>query len=357
MPQSIIRNSAPTLEFSSKYKRIAVEEAWAPAEMYDVFRAELASGNIGDPGLRNFLEYYFSDAERATRLLDRIVEAGPDRIAAMDGAGVDMQVLSLTAPGVQALRKQVAVPLAIDVNDRLSAAVGAYPDRFVGLTAVAPQAPDLAAEEVRRGHDLLGFKGVIINSHTHGEYLDDTKFWPILEAAESLGTPVYLHPTTPSPRMADPYAEVGLEGAILGFAAETGLHLLRLITSGVFDRFPDLKLVVGHLGEALPFWLWRIDFMHDLAVRSGRHASIKPLKQKPSEYFRTNIWVTSSGMPWAPAITFVRDVIGADRLMFAWDYPYQWDASEVAATDALPWSDSELADLFQHTAERVFNLS
>ncbi|MDF3310571.1 amidohydrolase family protein [Rhodococcus sp. T2V] len=345
-----------TLSFSTDYRRIAVEEAWAPKQLLDLYRSELAAGNITDPGFRSLWGYYLGDTERASSLTERIVEAGPSRIAAMDAAGIDVQILSLTAPGVQVLAKDIAKPMAEDANDLLKQSVDAYPDRFSGLTAVAPQDPEHAAQEIRRGHDKLGFKGVIINSHTHGEYLDDKKFWPIFEAAESLDTPIYLHPTTPSAQMIQPYVEAGLDGAIFGFAADTGLHLLRIITSGVFDRFPNLKIVVGHLGEALPYWLWRIDFMHAIAVRTQRYSAIKPLELRPSDYLKRNIWYTSSGMPWAPALNFVRDVVGKDRVMFAWDYPYQYDAQEVADTDAIAWSPEEKKAFFEGTAERVFHL-
>ena len=344
------------LGFSAEYRRIAVEEAWAPPLLLDVYRTELEAGNIDDPGVRTLWGYYFGTTERAKRLVDRIVDARDQRVEAMNEAGVDAQILSLTSPGVQALRKEIAASVAKDANDLLKESVDACPDRFYGLTAVAPQDPEVAVAEVVRGHDELGFKGVIINSHTHGEYLDDRKFWPILEAAESLNTPIYLHPSPPSPRMIEPFAEVGLEGAIFGFAAETGLHLLRMITAGVFDRFPKLKVVVGHLGEGLPFWLWRIDFMHAVAVGSKRHPALKALAHPPSHYLKNNIWYATSGMPWAPAVEFVREVVGKERLMFAWDYPYQWSPQEVADMDALPWTTAEKADFFQHTAEQVFHL-
>ena len=146
-------------------------------------------------------------------------------------------------------------------NDRLAEAIKKHPGRFSGLTAVAPQDPEYSAKEIERGKSL-GFNGVIINSHTQGEYLDDPKFWPILESAQAQDTPIYLHPNTAPKNFIQPMLDAGLDGAIWGFAVETGTHLLRLITKGVFDRFPNLKLVVGHLGEALPFWLYRLDYMH-----------------------------------------------------------------------------------------------
>jgi 2,3-dihydroxybenzoate decarboxylase len=202
----------------------------------------------------------------------------------------------------------------------------------------------------------LGLKGGIINSHTHGEYLDQSKFWEIFAAAESLRVPLYLHPNTPPRQMIQPFLEAGLDGAIFGFAVETGLHLLRIITAGVFDRFPHLQIVVGHLGEALPFWLFRIDFMHRRAVAANRYASLRKLQRAPSEYLRENVYVTTSGMAWAPAIEFVLSVLGADRVMYAMDYPYQFVPEEVAVTDGLKISAEDRRKLYQTNAERVFGL-
>lgn len=342
---------------SPDYRRIATEEAWASPQMLDVYRAELEAGRIDDPGFASLWGFFLGSSERATALTARIVDTDDTRLAAMDEAGVDQMILASTSPGVQALRREVAVPLARDLNDELAAAVSRHPERYDGLTSIAPQDPDSAAEEIRRGHDELGFRGVMINSNVQGEhYLDRREYDPIFAAAEQLDTPLYLHPSTPIRRLAEPFVESGLDGAIYGFSVDTGLHLLRLITSGVFDRFPKLKLVVGHGGEALPFWLWRLDFMHAAAVRSRRYEALQPLELAVSEYFRRNIWITTSGMAWHPVVEFVREAVGLDRLMFAWDYPYQWDPAEVATFDSLPWSVADKREFFQTTAERVFGL-
>ncbi len=198
---------------------------------------------------------------------------------------------------------------------------------------------------------------MIINSHTQGEYLDDPKFFPILEAAEALGTPIYLHPNTAAEELHPAHARRGLDGAIWGFAVETGTHLLRLITKGIFDRFPNLKFVVGHLGEALPFWLYRLDYMHAATVRSRRYESMQPIELKVSEYMRRNVWITTSGMAWAPAIMFCREVLGADRVMYAMDYPYEYQVDEVRWQDDLPLTVAEKKQFFQTNAEAAFNLN
>jgi len=257
---------------------------------------------------------------------------------------------------VQVFDATTATAVARDSNDELAAAIAAHPDRYYGLAAAAPQDPAGAAKEIERGVRKLGLKGVILNSHTHDEYLDDEKFWPIFEACAALDVPIYLHPNSPSRHLIAPFLEAGLDGAIYGFGVETGLHLLRIIVKGVFDRFPNLQIVVGHCGEALPFWLYRLDYMHNATVASQRYAFLKPLKKKVSEYLRESVTITTSGMPWAPAIMFCRSVLGPERVMYAMDYPYQFVREEVIASDALPLDAAAKKQFFQGNAERVFRL-
>lgn len=346
-----------TAEAGPGYLRIATEEAFAPPELVAMWRTMIETGSCDDPGFVSLVGFYTAArTERSRFVFNRLQDLGEARLADMDAAGVDRQVLSLTAPGTQVLPSAEAVAMAKLANDQLAEACRRHPSRFSGLTAIAPQDPAAAAAEIQRGRDKLGLHGVIINGHTAGEYLDNPKFWPIFEAAEALETPIYLHPTALPAAMIGPLLEAGLDGAIYGFAVDTGLHVLRIITSGVFDQFPALKLVVGHLGEALPFWLYRTDYMHAATVRAQRYESMKPIKRKPSEYLRDNIWVTTSGMPWAPAIMFCRDILGADRVLYAMDYPYQYSPAEVTTYDNLPISTNEKADLFQHNAERLFGL-
>jgi 5-carboxyvanillate decarboxylase len=340
------------------YLRIATEEAFAPPELIARWRDMIERGTCDDPGFVSLVGFYTAArTERSRFVFDRLQDLGEARLADMAAAGIDRQVISLTAPGTQILDRDAGVAMATLANDRLADACRRYPGRFTGLTAIAPQDPGHAAREIERGHRELGFKGVIINAHTHGEYLDDPKFWPIFEAAEALGTPVYLHPSTPPRDMIGPLLAAGLDGAIYGFAVDTGMHVLRIITAGVFDRFPRLKLVVGHLGEALPFWLYRVDYMHAATVRARRYPAMRPVQRRPSEYLRENVWVTTSGMAWAPAIMFCREVLGADRVLYAMDYPYQYVPDEVTAHENLPLTVADKAALFQHNAERVFGLT
>ena len=288
--------------------------------------------------------------------MSRIQDLGAQRIADMDASGIAKQLVFLTAPGVQVFDSATAVSLARDLNDQLRRETEKHPSRYAALAAIAPQDPNIAAAELERSVKTLGMKGAVINSHTQGEYLDEPKYWEIFEAAQALDVPLYLHPNTPPASMIAPFLPRGLDGAIYGFAVETGLHVLRIIVAGVFDRFPKLKLVVGHLGEGLPFWLFRLDFMHRSMVNANRYPNVRPLKKKPSDYLRENVWVTTSGMQWAPAILFTQQVLGVDRVLYAMDYPYQFVPEEVKVTDELPIGEEDRRKLYQLNAERVFKL-
>jgi 5-carboxyvanillate decarboxylase len=338
------------------YVRVATEEAYAPPEMVAMYLELLDQPGV-DPGFESLMGFYLrSEAEKPRTVRRRLQDLGEERLADMDAAGVGHAVLSLTTPGTQILDPARAREIAVIANERIAEACRRRPDRFSGLAAVGFEDAPSAVAELERGVKELGLKGLICNSHIKGHYLDEERFFPILEAAEALGAPIYLHPQTPPPAMIKPLLDAGLDGAIFGFGVETGMHLLRLIVRGVFDRFPGLKVVVGHLGEALPYWLYRLDYMHGVQVRAKRYAGSKPLELKPSEYFRRNIWLTTSGMAWAPAIMFCREVVGADRVMYAMDYPYQYAPEEVVAQDALPISPDELRRFYQTNAVDLFGL-
>ncbi len=339
------------------YRRIATEEAFAPPELVALYLDKIANDPGVDPGLKSAWGYFGTNASpRARAIKERLQDLGARRIADMDAAGIDRQIVALTSPGVQVFDADTAKHFAVLANDQLDEAVRRHPDRYTGLTAIAPQDPEHAAREIERGAARLGFKGVMINSHTNDEYLDDPKFWAIFEAAEACDTPIYLHPNTPSRQMIAPFAERGLEMAIYGFQVEAGFHALSLIVAGVFDRFPRLQMILGHLGEALPFWLYRLDHMHGASVGSGRYKNWVPLRRRPSDYLKENFHITTSGMPWAPAINFVQQVIGEDRVLYAMDYPYQYVPQEVILSDETPMSEAVRVKFFQTNAERLFKL-
>jgi 5-carboxyvanillate decarboxylase len=337
------------------YLRIATEEAFITPEVLSAYKGLIAAG-FDDPGFVSLWGFYSgSPSVRATAVREKLQDLGARRLADMDATGIDKAIIALTAPGTHVFAADEARHLTIDANDQLGEACRRHPDRFIGMTAIAPQDPAWSAKEVQRGH-AMGFKAVILNGHVRGEYTDDQKYWPIFEAAEALGTPVYLHPQGPPKGLIGPLLERGLDGAVFGFGVDTGLHLLRLIVMGVFDRYPKLKFVVGHGGEALPYWAYRLDYMHAAGIRSGRYDFLKPLQLPISGYFKRNIYVTFSGMAWEPAIQFCKSTLGADRILYAMDYPYQYQPDEVAAQDAMAMSAQDKKAFFQTNAETVFGL-
>jgi 5-carboxyvanillate decarboxylase len=335
-----------------KIKRIAVEEAFVTEEIAAEWKKVLASKFV-EPGFRMMGQSILGEDPGARLVHARLVDVGAGRIAHMDATGIDMAVLSITSPGVQVFDAVTATRLARDANDVLAAAVAAHPTRLAGLAAVAPQYPDGAAQELQRAANTLGLKGYLINSHTHGEYLDDQKYWPIFEAAEALDLPLYLHPREPAPGLVAPFLDYGLYFAGFGFAVETSLHAMRLIMSGVFDRFPKLRLVLGHMGEGLPFWLQRIDNRYLLQVRIG---AVKKMARLPSEYFLDHFVITTAGVMSAPALKLSLEVLGEDRILFAADYPYESVEEGVAFLDQVDITEAQRQKIYSRNAERVFKL-
>lgn len=288
----------------------------------------------------------------ARMLLPRLLDIDTGRLADMDANGVDMHLLSLGIPGVQMFERDTAVALARLSNDRLSEAVRRHPTRFARLASFAPQDPSAAAKEMERAINTLKLNGFLVNSHTQNRYLDEQHNWPILEAAEALGAPLYIHPRAPSDGMAAPFRDYRMEGAIWGYGVEAGTHAVRLMLSGVLDRFPRLCIVLGHLGEALPFWLWRLDFMASPGSRAGLKNQLKP-----GEYIRRNFAITTSGHEDPLALRFCIDKTGIDRVMWAIDYPYQPSASAVAFIESAPLSDQGRAQIAYRNAERIFRIA
>ena len=339
------------------YLRIATEEAFATREQIDTYQRMVKDGSA-DKGMVSLWGFYASSpSERTTQIIDRLLDLGEQRLRHMDETGIDRAVLALTSPGAQPIRDAVqAKALARRANDYLAEQVGLRPRRYIGMAAVAPQDPEWSAAEIARAARQLGFKGVQINSHTQGEYLDHPKFDPIFRALVDHDLPLYIHPSTPPDSMIGPMLEAGLDGAIFGFGVETGMHLLRLITTGIFDRYPSLRIMVGHAGEALPYWVYRLDYMHQAGLRSNRYAHMKPLKKTILEYLRGNVVITTSGMAWEPAIRFAQQVLGDDRVMYAMDYPYQFVPDEVRTHDLLDIPLESKRKLMQTNAERWFRL-
>ena len=287
------------------------------------------------------------------------------RLKDMDESGIDMQVLSLSLPGIEELPASDGISLAKRINDEVAQIVQKYPKRFASFAAIAPQSPSDAASELERAVKEFGFKGAVINSHIKGEYLDDQKFWIIFEKAEKLGVPIYLHPSQPSPDMIKPYLVYpALASAMLGFSVEVGLHAMRLICSGVFDKYPGLKIILGHLGEAIPYWLWRIDnhwlmenkWMTESKGATDTDTNINMPQRKPSQYFKDNFYVTTSGMFWQPPLMCTYLALGADRVLFAVDYPYESNKEAVKFMDAVPICDDDKEKIYHGNAEKLLRL-
>lgn len=339
------------------YKRIATEEAWLPPELMDLYIKGLEDGSIDDKGFHSLWGFFGkSQTEKALAHKRRIQTLGEVRLADMDASGIDMAVLALSSPGVQVFGPEQGSALARMANDQLAEGIAAHPDRYVGLAAFSPLDVGEAEKELERGVTKLGLRGGILNSHTLGVYLDDEKYWGLFEAAEALDVPIYLHPNTPPADMIDPFLPRGLDAAVYGFACETGLHALRLVVSGLFDRFPKLNIILGHCGEALPYWMYRIDYMHGHISKTGRYPNVKPLKRRAWDYLMDNFYYTSSGIGWEPPIRFVQDNIGMDRMMYAMDYPWQFVPDEVGALDAMDIGEAGLKMFFEDNARRVFKI-
>jgi len=313
------------------YKRIATEEAYMTPLVRDLYKSGIAGGKITDPGFVRMWGSIFTDS---SPFMAGLLDIGPLRLSEMDAAGIDMHVLSQTAPGLQSLDRDTAVGAMPEVNDYLAEAIARNPTRFAGICSIAPQDQHASAREIERCRNTLGLGGIMINSHTHGEWLDQEKFWPIFEAAEANDMTIYIHPQTPMPGLSA-FVEQGMELAFYGFAVEVSTHMLAIIASGALDRFPRLRFVLGHLGEGLPYWLYRFDYMQWHLGRPGIPARPNPpkLELRISEYIRRNVWATTSGMPAPEPIRFAQRQIGEDHVLYAMDYPYQNEHFEVGMTE------------------------
>jgi uncharacterized protein len=313
----------------------------------------VTAGFLAGPG-RSIVERASQPGDRVAALLDQLREAGEKRISEMDAAGIDMQVLSLNSPGLEQMEDAgAAAALAEEANDFVAVAAKRHPSRFAGFAALPVAAPDQAAGELEcRVRE--GFKGAVINGHHRGRYLDDRFFSPVLERAEALGVPIYLHPTQPPPPVLEasyggfsPEVTYMLSTAGWGWHIETAVHVLRMILGGVFDRYPRLQIIIGHMGEALPFMQSRVDNMTQ---------SITGLKRPVSAYLRENVHYTFSGFNFTPTFLDLLLQVGVDRIMFSADYPYGSMAQARAFLDHLPVSAADRERIAHGNAERLLGL-
>lgn len=288
----------------------------------------------------------------AAKLLSQLCEVGDARIAEMDTAGIDLQVLSLTSPGTEQLEAEEAVAFARTTNDFLADAIRKHPARLAGFATLPTAAPEKAALELERMVRDHGFKGALINGHCRERYLDDKFFWPIFEAAEALKTPIYLHPTQPPKQVIEasyggfsPIVTDMLAGAGWGWHIETAIHVIRLILGGVFDKFPKLQIVIGHMGETLPFMMERLDVMP---------AAMTRLKRPISAYLAENVHYTFSGFNFTPTFFNLMLEVGIDRILFSTDFPYASMTKARTFLDGLPLGTADKEKIAYRNAERLF---
>ncbi len=339
---------------SSKHiRRIATEEAFSIPEVAAGLRDVARSPTISQDLILVQRIYDAKTDDVQARLLPRLLDLEKERLQDMDKNDVDMHLLSLTAPGVQMFDADTATDLAALANDKLAAVIKRHPKRFAGLASFAPQSPNRAAKEMERAINKLKLNGFVVNSHTNNEYLDYPKFFPILEAAEALDACIYIHPRAASDGMSAPFRDYGLDSAQWGYGMEVATHAVRMIVSGVFDRFPKLKICLGHMGEAVHFWFWRLDYMNKNAQNRG---SAPKTKLTPSEYFKRNFVITTSGQESHLALDYSIKALGIDNVLWAIDYPYQPSAPAVAFMDSASVSAAEREKLYHGNAERIFHI-
>jgi len=341
---------------TGRIRKIATEEAWSipevAAELQKVARGPTQS-------LDKLLVKGIYDAAQDSsgygthHFLDGLLDVEGERMRQMDELGVDMHLLSLTAPGVQMFDADTACDLASLANDRLAEICRKHPTRFAGLASFAPHSPKRAAKEMERAMNELKLNGFIVNSHTYGEYFDDPKFWPALEAAEALDACIYIHPRGASDTLKGPLQDYGMDSAMWGYGVEVGTHAVRMMAGGVFDAFPRLKICLGHMGEALPFWIWRINFMNSRAQSAGR---ARKTERSMAEYLRDNFVFTTSGVEDPLALRYTIDKMGIGSVLWAIDYPYQPMKPAVEFIEGFEASEEEKHALCHGNAERVFHI-
>jgi len=304
-----------------------------------------------DPELTK--HYSGIEAARGGDIDRRLYDLGELRLNEMDAVGIDVQVISHGAPSTQKLPADIAVELTRAVNDRLAKVCAANPKRFAAFAALPTANPAAAADELERAVTTLGFKGAMIHGMSNGEFLDLKKFWTIFERAEKLDVPLYFHPSLPDPRITEVYYQDYVKDFPLvvrpawGFTVDTATLAIRLVLSGLFEKYPKLKAVLGHFGETLPFLLWRID------------AALKRPGQKPISFrdiFTKNFYVTTSGFFSNPALLCCVMEMGVDHILFAVDWPFVMNPPAVEWMQGVPLSDADKEKILSGNAQRLLKM-
>ena len=311
------------------------------------------------------LEEHYVDAEvarhwkesgpesRDAQLRERLYDVAALRIREMDEVGIDIQVLSHSAPATQRLDADTAPAVAHAANDRLRETVRGSNGRFEAFAVLPTANPRAAADELERAVTKLGFKGAMIHGLTNGKFIDAREFWPIFERAQALDVPIYIHPAVPHPAVVEAYYRdylkefPGLLNAAWGFTVETATQGIRLVLSGVFDQYPGLKIIMGHLGESLPFSAWRIDMA--LAREGNRKSAFR-------DTFRSHFWITTSGNFSTPALLCSMLEMGADRILFSIDYPFVPNPPGVRWMDQVPIAPEDREKILSGNAKKLLKL-
>jgi 2,3-dihydroxybenzoate decarboxylase len=300
------------------------------------------------------LASYYQRIERNPEVVKRMTDFEDLRLKEMDEAGVDVQVLSHGAPSLQNVEANVAVEIGRRVNDRLAAVVARHPTRFAAFGALPTADPAGAADELSRCVETLGFKGAMIHGTANGLFLDDKRFWPIFARAEKLDVPIYLHPSVPLQPVMDAYYKDYVKDfpmvirAAWGFTVETATQAIRMVLSGIFDAHPNLKIIIGHLGETLPFLLWRID--QSLSRPGGSR------KLSFRDTFSRHFYVTTSGNFSNPALWCCVQELGIDRIMFAIDWPFVANPLGTEWVDTIPLCEEDKIKLLSGNSKRILKL-
>ena len=290
---------------------------------------------------------------RAAEIRRRLDDLGALRLQEMDEAGIDVQVISHGAPSTQRLDAETAVRLARDVNDRLARAIAVHPDRFAGFAALPTPDPKAAADELERTVTQLGFKGAMVHGLTNGLFFDDKRFWPIFERAQALDVPLYVHPAVPHRAVVEAYYKdylsdfPTLQTAAWGFTVEAATQGIRLVLSGVFDAYPDVKIILGHMGEGLPFLLWRID--HALSRPGNRSVAFR-------EQFSRHFYITTSGNFSTPALLCSMMELGVDRILFSVDWPFVPNVPGTKWINDLQLSAEDKIKILSGNAKRLLKM-
>jgi len=290
---------------------------------------------------------------RAPEIRRRLDDLGELRLKEMDEAGIDVQVISHGAPSTQRLDPETAMRLARNANDRLAQAIAAHPDRFAGFAALPTPDPQAAADELERAVTTLGFKGAMVHGLTNGVFFDDERFWPIFARAQTLDVPLYVHPAAPHRAVAEAYYKDYLNDfpslltAAWGFTVETATQGIRLVLSGVFDAYPDVRIILGHMGEGLPFLLWRID--HALSRPGNRRVSFR-------EQFSQHFYITTSSNFSTPALLYSMQELGVDRILFSVDWPFVQNLPGAQWMRDLQLSAEDKAKIWGGNAKRLLKI-